>query len=131
MRVWSVARKELREGLRDRRSLMSDCSTASGSGGDGSGARRHGARRRSAVTLAAAGASGAVAGGVSGDTQHHVADGLAGAEAAVRDRRIPVALLIDADYAERFAHSRIAEVAPCTIQRRPSRRASPITSAPR
>ena len=44
MRAWRVARKELREGLRDRRSLMSGLFYGIwGPAGDGSGARRHGA----------------------------------------------------------------------------------------
>jgi sodium transport system permease protein len=115
MRAWRVARKELREGLRDRRSLMSGLFYGLW-GPAVMGAALIGMARQQAdiggVTLVAAGASHApslVA--YLAARNITVADGVTDTEAGVRDRRIPVALLIDTNYAERFAHSRIAEVA--------------------
>ena len=115
MRAWRVARKELREGLRDRRSLMSGLFYGIW-GPAVMGAALVGMARQhadiGAVTVAASGASQApslVAYLAARNIK--VADGVADAEDGIRDRRIPVALLIDQDYAARFGQIRIAKVA--------------------
>jgi sodium transport system permease protein len=115
MRAWHVARKELREGLRDRRSLMSGLFYGLWGPAVMGAALIGMARQHSdlgAVTLATAGASQAPSLVAYLATRNiTVADGVTDAEAAVRDHRIPVALLIDKDYASQFAQSRVARVA--------------------
>jgi sodium transport system permease protein len=114
MRAWRVARKELREGLRDRRSLMSGLFYGIW-GPAVMGAALIGMARQhadlGAVTIATAGAAHApslVAHLASRNIL--IADGVTDAEAAIRDRRVAVALLVDEDYATRFTRSQAAEV---------------------
>jgi sodium transport system permease protein len=114
MRVWSIAAKELREGLRDRRSLVSGLfygvwgpmvmgiallATARHQADIGAiTIATHGMER--APSLAAFLAARDIHTGSRGDD----------VAAAVRDRRVPVALVLDATFAERFEHSRPAKV---------------------
>ena len=114
MRAWSVARKEIREGLRDRRSLMSGLfygiwgplvmgATLIGMAGQHADI--------GAITVAAAGAGQApslVA--FLESRQIHVEDQAGDLEAAIRARHIPVALVIDKRYGEHVAANRPAKV---------------------
>lgn len=114
MRAWSIARKELREGLRDRRSLSSGLFYGVW-GPMVMGAALIGLAGQHAdigpVTVAAVGAERAPSliaflAARNIQVQDHAADAAAG----VRDHRIPMALLIDDDYARQFENSRPAKV---------------------
>ena len=114
MRAWSIARKELRESVRDRRSLFSGLFYGIW-GPVIMGIALVATARHQAdigpVTLAANGAGLApslVAFLANRDIRvEDRADDLAG---AIRDRRLPVALSIDEKYATRFTESRPAKV---------------------
>ena len=114
MRAWSIARKELRESLRDRRSLFSGLFYGVWGPLVMGVALLAMARHQAdigAVTLAANGAGLApslVAFLANRDI--HVEDREDDLAAAVRDRRLPVALSIDEKYAARFAESRPGKV---------------------
>jgi sodium transport system permease protein len=114
MRAWWIARKEIREGLRDRRSLMSGLfygvwgPMVMGAALIGLAAQH---ADIGAVTVAAGGAERAPSlvtflAARNIQVQDHVVD----AEAGVSDHRIPVALLIDEDYARQFENSRPAKI---------------------
>jgi sodium transport system permease protein len=114
MRAWSIAVKELREGLRDRRSLVSGLFYGVWGPMVMGIALLATARHQAdigAVTLATQGAEQApslVAFLAARDIR--VEDRRDDVTAAVRDRRLPVALVIDAQFAERFDESRPAKV---------------------
>jgi sodium transport system permease protein len=114
MRAWSVARKELREGLRDRRSLMSGLfygiwgplvmgATLIGTAGQHADI--------GAITVAASGTARAPSlAAFLESRQIHLDERPVDLEAEIRADRVPIALVIDQQYAERFAESRPATV---------------------
>ena len=114
MRAWWIARKEMREGLRDRRSLTSGLFYGIW-GPMVMGAALIGLAGQHAdigpITIAADGAGRAPSLVAFLEARNiHVQDGVTDAPSGIREHRIPVALVIDEDYANQFEQSRPAKV---------------------